>query len=205
MIAYIKGVLEEAGTDYVVVETGNIGYQVKVPARVLEELPGLHSAVKLYTYTYVREDVLALYGFLYREDLAMFQTLLGVSGVGPKGALGLLSVYSARQLGLAVLSQDSKAIAKAPGIGARTAQRILIDLKDKVDAEELITETGKASVRVDRGISDSAAEAARKDALEALTALGYSPSEAYKGISGVTVTEHMSSEDILKAALKGMI
>ena len=130
MIAYLKGTLEETGEDYLVLEVNGIGYQVKTPGRVLEAVSGIGSTIKLHTYTYVREDTLALYGFLTRDDLSMFQLLLGVSGVGPKGSLGILSLFSAGELRMAILSQDAKAIAKAPGIGAKTAQRMLIDLTE---------------------------------------------------------------------------
>ena len=118
MIAYLKGTLEEIGNDYIVVDVNNIGYQVKVSLRVMEGLPALGNLMKIHTYTYVREDVIALYGFLTKDDLQMFLLLLGVNGVGPKGAVGILSMFSAQELRLAIISQDSKTIAKAPGIGA---------------------------------------------------------------------------------------
>ena len=130
------------------IDVNNIGYQVKVSLRVIEGLPGLGSQVKIHTYTYVREDVLALYGFLTKDDLQMFLLLLGVNGVGPKGALGILSMFSAQELRLAIISQDSKTIAKAPGIGAKTAQRMLIDLKDKVSVEETFEKMGAETVNV---------------------------------------------------------
>lgn len=200
MIAYLKGTLEEIGSDYIVVDVHDIGYQVKVSLRVIEGLPGIGNEIKIHTYTYVREDIIALYGFLTKDDLQMFLMLLGVNGVGPKGALGILSVFTAQQLRLAIISQDAKTIAKAPGIGAKTAQRMLIDLKDKVSAEETFENLG---VDVSDTIStDSSNTEARKDAIEALTALGYSPAESLKAVKMVEITEDMSSEDILKAALK---
>ena len=202
MIAYLKGTLEEIGNDYIVVDVNNIGYQVKVSLRVIEGLPGIGSSIKIHTYTYVREDVIALYGFLTKDDLQMFLLLLGVNGVGPKGALGILSVFSAQELRLAIISQDSKTIAKAPGIGAKTAQRMLIDLKDKVSVEETFEKMGME----DAGTVSVKAEnsGARSDAIEALTALGYSASESMKAVNAVEITEDMSSDAILKAALKHM-
>ena len=202
MIAYLKGTLEEIGNDYIIVEVNNIGYQVKVSLRVIEGLPGVGSQLKIHTYTYVREDVIALYGFLTKDDLQMFLLLLGVNGVGPKGALGILSVFSAQELRLAIISQDSKTIAKAPGIGAKTAQRMLIDLKDKVSVEETFEKMGAESVSTINTKADNSG--ARSDAIEALTALGYSASESMKAVNAVEITDDMSSDTILKLALKHM-
>lgn len=200
MIAYVKGTLEEIGNDYIIVDVNNIGYQVKVSLRVIEGLPGIGSQVKIHTYTYVREDVIALYGFLTKDDLQMFLLLLGVNGVGPKGALGILSVFSAQELRFAIISQDSKTIAKAPGIGAKTAQRMLIDLKDKVSVEETFEKMGEEAVSITNAKAENTG--ARSDAIEALTALGYSASESMKAVNAVEITENMTSDAILKAALK---
>ena len=136
MIAYLKGTLEEIGSDYIIVEVNHIGYQIKVSLRVIESLPSLGKEIKIHTYTYVREDMIALYGFGTKEDLNIFLLLLGVNGVGPKGALSVLSVFSAHDLQLAIISQDVKTISKAPGIGSKTAQRMLLELKDKISLEE---------------------------------------------------------------------
>ena len=203
MIAYLKGTLEEIGNDYIIVEVNNIGYQVKVSMRVLEGLPGIGRELKIHTYTYVREDVIALYGFLTKDDLRMFLLLLGVNGVGPKGALGILSVFSAAELRLAIISQDAKTIAKAPGIGAKTAQRMLIDLKDKVSLEETLEQIGTEPTNTIAVKSDNVG--ARNDAIEALTALGYTASESMKAVNAVEITETMDSEAILKAALKHIL
>ena len=202
MIAYLKGTLEEIGNDYIVVDVNNIGYQVKVSLRVMEGLPALGDLMKIHTYTYVREDVIALYGFLTKDDLQMFLLLLGVNGVGPKGALGILSMFSAQELRLAIISQDSKTIAKAPGIGAKTAQRMLIDLKDKVSVEETFEKMGEQSVAM--SAASTAGSGAKADAIEALTALGYSASESMKAVNMVEITDGMSSDTILKQALKHM-
>lgn len=202
MIAYLKGTLEEIGNDYIVVDVNNIGYQVKVSLRVMEGLPALGNLMKIHTYTYVREDVIALYGFLTKDDLQMFLLLLGVNGVGPKGALGILSMFSAQELRLAIISQDSKTIAKAPGIGAKTAQRMLIDLKDKVSVEETFEKMGEQSVAM--SAASTAGSGTKADAIEALTALGYSASESMKAVNMVEITDGMSSDTILKQALKHM-
>ena len=202
MIAYLKGTLEEIGNDYIVVDVNDIGYLVKVSLRVIEGLPSVGNQIKIHTYTYVREDVLALYGFLTKDDLQMFLLLLGVNGVGPKGALGILSVFSAQELRMAIISQDSKTISKAPGIGAKTAQRMLIDLKDKVSVEEAFEKMGEQNIAV--ASSQPSTSGARGDAIEALTALGYSASESMKAVNAVEITEDMTVDAILKQALKHM-
>ena len=199
VISYVKGFLAEKFEDSVVVETGGIGYRVFVPTSVLETLPKTGDTVKIYTYFSVREDAMSLYGFLSRQDLDMFRQLIGVNGVGPKSALGILSALSPDTLRLAVISGDAKAISKAPGVGSKTAQRIILDLKDKVKAEDIldgVTEPVSGHAEVS-GIGEIG-----KEAIEALTALGYSVSEASGVVKKVKITENMTAEDVLKAALK---
>ena len=199
MIAYLKGILEEVGEDYLLVEVNNIGYQVKVSLRVIEGLPAIGKEIKIHTYTYVREDMIALYGFGSKEDLNMFLLLLGVNGVGPKGALGLLSAFSAYELQMAIISQDAKTIAKAPGIGAKTAQRMILELKDKVSLEDTLEQMARG---VQDPVSFGELERSKAEAVEALTALGYSSAESMKAVKAVNMTEDMNSEALLKAALK---
>ena len=139
MISYVKGILAEKAKDRIVVESGMMGIGIFVPMSVLEVLPPLGEEVKIYTHLQVREDDMSLYGFLSRSDLEMFRQLLGVNGIGPKGALGILSALRPEELRLAVMTGDAKAISRAPGDGAKTAQRIILDLKDKVQAEDLLT------------------------------------------------------------------
>lgn len=202
MISYVKGILAEKLEDSVVVETGGIGYRVFVPLSVLSELPATGEHVKIYTYFCVREDSMSLYGFLSRQDMEMFRQLIGVNGVGPKSALGILSALKPDMLRLAVLSGDVKALSKAPGVGSKTAQRIILDLKDKVHAEEILESVADGYVTAAE-ISD--VNAVGKEAVEALTALGYSSSEATGAVRKVNVTETMTSEDVLKAALKHLL
>ena len=204
MISYIKGALGAVEDDVIVVETGGIGLAVHVPLSLLEELPALGEEVTVYTYFQVREDAMTLYGFLHRQDREMFKQLIGVNGIGPKGALGILSVLRPDDLRLAIVSEDVKALAKAPGIGNKTAQRLILDLKDKVDLDEVIagfsetgTAAGSGSVREISGLA-----AAAKEAAEALTALGYTAAEASRAVKQVEVTEGMNAEDVLKASLK---
>ena len=200
MYAYIKGILAEVNTDSIVIENQGIGYQLYVSLQALEELPAIGMEVKVYTYLYVREDAMVLFGFPDREDLKMFQMLLTVSGVGPKGALGILSALSGDDLRFAILSGDSKAIAKAPGIGAKTAQRVILELKDKVSLEDAF-ETKTAHIA---GGNVMVNGTVKNEAIQALVALGYSSSEAMKAVSQVEISQEHKVEDVLKLALKHM-
>ena len=200
MFSYIKGTLEEYWEDTIVVESGGIGWNIHVPLSVLDRLPHVGEQIKVYTSFQVKEDSMTLYGFFSRQDLKMFKQLLGVNGIGPKGALGLLSAMRPDDLRLAVISGDAKAISKAPGIGLKTAQRLILDLKDKISVEEILMtdqeETGTTPVRTG-GLPD-----AGKEAVDALTALGYSAMEATKAVRQVEITGQMTAEDVLKASLR---
>ena len=200
MYAYIKGILAEVNTDSIVIENQGIGYQLYVSLQALEELPAIGMEVKVYTYLHVREDAMVLFGFPDREDLKMFQMLLTVSGVGPKGALGILSALSGDDLRFAILSGDSKAISKAPGIGAKTAQRVILELKDKVSLEDAF-ETKTAHIA---GGNVMVNGTVKNEAIQALVALGYSSSEALKAVSQVEISQEHKVEDVLKLALKHM-
>ena len=202
MISYVKGTLTEKMEDSVIVEAGGIGYQVFVPVSVVSELPKIGEIVKIYTYFCVREDSMSLYGFLSRGDMEMFRQLIGVNGVGPKSALGILSALKPDVLRLAVISGDVKALSKAPGVGSKTAQRIILDLKDKVHAEDILEGVGENSAAA---VELSGVNAVGKEAVDALTALGYSASEAAGAVRKAAVTDSMTSEDVLKAALKHLI
>lgn len=198
MYAYIKGEIVDISEDNVVLECHDIGYNIKVPFSVIQQLPGIGSQVRIYTYTCVREDAFILYGFLTKDDLWIFKKLITVNGIGPKGALGILSVMSADDLRFAIIAGDSRAISKAPGIGAKSAERIILDLKDKITLEpDRIDQNDTIATSADLVNSD-----ARNEAIEAMTALGYSPSEALKAVKQITVTDDMDAGAILKAALK---
>lgn len=183
--------------DMVVVEAGPVGLGIHVPLSVLEVLPAVGEDVKLYTYLQVREDDLSLFGFLNHMDLQMFKQLISVNGIGPKAALGILSALRPDDLRLAILTGDVKALSRAPGVGQKTAQRIILDLKDKVSAENMLTGAGGED---DKTLS--LAGEASKEAVEALVALGYSNFEASKAVKQVKVTEDMDAETVLKASLK---
>ena len=205
MYAYLKGTLEEISEDNIVVEVGNIGYNVKVSSTTADLLPPLGGEVKIYTYTLVREDIFSLYGFLTRDDLEIFKKLITVNGIGPKGGLAILSVMSADALRFAIMAGDAKSIAKAPGIGNKTAERVILDLRDKVSLEDTLRELGEpvsiAGVVSDGGNPDNAM---KREAIEALVALGYSASDATAAVKKVEVTEDTTVESVLKMALKYM-
>lgn len=205
MYAYIKGTLEEIAEDNIVVEAGKIGYNVKVSATTADLLPGLGSEVKLYTYTLVREDTFSLYGFLTRDDLEIFKKLITVNGIGPKGGLAILSVMNADALRFAIMAGDAKAIAKAPGVGNKTAERVILDLRDKISLEDTLRGFGGQDM-AGAALTNGAAtdNVMKKEAIEALTALGYSPSDAANAVKKVEITDDTTVESILKSALKHM-
>lgn len=196
MYAYIKGRLMETDEDNVVVEVGGIGYNVKMAADGISCLPQIGSEITLYTYTSVREDAIWLYGFITREELTMFKLLITVSGIGPKGAQAVLSAIRVEDLRYAIYTGDVKKISKAPGVGAKTAQRIVLDLKDKISFDEVL---GTDHVKMPEV---EAYGENRKEAIEALTALGYAPSDAAKVINAVPDADKLDVEQLLKAALK---
>ena len=187
--------------DRVVVEVGGVGFEVLVSVRDAADMPPAGEDVKLYTYMSVSEDAIRLYGFLSQDDLNVYKTLITVSGVGPKAALGILGVLSANDVRFAVFSEDDKALAKAPGIGGKTAKKLILELKDKLKLEDAI-QGADARFQSAEASSSAAIDAELADAVQALTALGYSNSEALRAVRKVKVTEEMSTQDILKQALK---
>lgn len=201
MIGFIKGELIEIKENYIVMETGNIGYEIFLPTSAILELPPRKSTVKLYTYLHVKEDALTLYGFLTKDDLDMFKLLITVNGIGPKGALGILSGITTDNIRFAVLAEDAKAIAKAPGIGPKTASKIILELKDKFKLESAFEQ--KLMNQSDKLISQSI-YGKREEAVSALTTLGYSSTDAYRIITQIDITEDMTTEDVLKLCLKKM-
>lgn len=204
MIAYIKGEVAWIEEERIVLESGNIGYNIMMPASSFDTQDLVGKEVKIYTHLNVREDAMQLYGFLNLDELKTFRLLLGVNGIGPKAALGILSGLTTDELRFAVLSDDVKTISKAPGIGKKTAQKLILELKDKIDLEEVF-ETKQEHARETEGKMESKEEnAAKKDAVDALTALGYSSTEALRAVRRTGVTPDMDVETILKLALKNM-
>lgn len=194
MISYIKGIIEEVEEDKVIIDNNGMGYGIFMPQSSLE-LIGPGEELKIYTYLNVKEDAMQLYGFLSKEELNLFKKLIGVSGVGPKGGLSIITACPGDRLQMAIISGDAKAISKAQGIGAKTAQRIIIELKDKIDLEEVIS-TNSGEAVADTGV--------KSDAIEALIALGYSRTSAFNAVNKVDkVTDNV--EELLKLALKNII
>lgn len=199
MYAYFKGKIAAKEPELAIVEVNGIGYNIRISAGTASLLPPVGEETKLYTYTSVREDAISLYGFLTRDDLDMFKLLIGVNGIGPKGGQSILSVMSPDDLRFAIVTGDAKMIAKAPGIGAKTAQRIILDMRDKVSLEDTL-HADRSEVQIDSSISDSV-----REAVEALTALGYGVTEASRAVKEVKGAEQMAVEEILKASLKHLI
>ena len=202
MIAYIKGRIAEILEDRVILEAGAMGYNIFMPMASAESVLRKGDEVKLHTYLNVREDAMQLFGFLTRDDLNTFKLLLGVNGIGPKAALGVLSGLTADELRFAVLADDVKTISRAPGIGKKTAQKLILELKDKMDLQEAF-ELKTEHVREVQGNGSELSDA-RKEAVEALTALGYSGADALRAVKKVDMTPEMDVETLLKAALKNL-
>ncbi len=195
MITYIIGEFTEIEDTTIIVEAYGVGYEIMVPGSVVSLLPPVGSRIKIYTYQNVKEDALDLYGFLTKDDLNIFKLLITVNGIGPKGALSILSSISPDDLRIAVVSDDVKRIQSAPGIGAKTAQKLIIELKDKLKLEDVLYKN-------DTEVANNTSGSVRDEAVEALCSLGYSPSEALRAVKNIDINDGMSSEDILKLALK---
>ena len=198
MIGYIKGTVEAAKGGILLLDHNGIGFRIFMPADSLEREVRAGDQVKIYTYLHVKEDALQLYGFFSEDDLEVFKFLLGVNGIGPKAALGILSALTADELRFAVLAEDAGAIARAPGIGKKTAQKLILELKDKFDLEEAFEKKLSGTAQQEA----QAEQEAYGEAVQALVALGYSSTEALQAVKKAAVSADMDTEAILKAALK---
>ncbi len=200
MISFLKGFIEEKSEKSIFLDVNGVGYEVYMPTGSASQLPSVGEEVKIHTYLQISENGIGLYGFLTKDELNVFKLLITVNGIGPKGAVGILSALSANELRLAVLSDDDKAIAKAPGIGAKTAKKLILELKDKFhleDALEEFTEPAKVQYAGKNDMND-----AHLEAVQALVALGYSNSDALKAVKLAETGASSTTEDLLKAALK---
>lgn len=200
MIAFIKGKVADITEEFVILENNGIGYRIFTPSTVQAQIAS-GNEVKLHTYLNVREDAMQLYGFLTKDDLKVFKLLITVSGIGPKAGLSILSVMSGNDLRYAVMSGDSKSISKAPGVGTKTAQKVILELKDKLKVEDIFETSEAAEIT---GTSDVQANIIN-EAVMALAALGYSRTDAMKAVRKCEITETTTVEDLLKLALKKMI
>ncbi len=199
MIAFIEGVIADITENTVVLDCYGVGYELFVPQSVYRSLPPVGEKKKLYTFLQMKEDGVALFGFANKDDLTVFKLLITVSGIGPKGAIGILSTMTADELRFAILAGDAKTISKAPGIGAKTAGKVILDLKDKFHLED----------RFEQGVSHTTEQinsdlGTQREAIEALVALGYNATDALRAVKQIVITEGMTVEEILKQSLKGI-
>lgn len=199
MIQFIRGELVSVEEDRILVDVGGVGYGIFMSGQAMGRLPQIGREVKIYTYLNVKEDAMQLFGFLTRDDLYVFKLLIGVNGIGPKGGQAILSVLSPDDLRFAVMANDVKAISAAPGIGKKTAEKLILELKDKLsieDALEHAVSSGPQTLSADNFHEVSS------EAIQALVALGYGNTDALKAVKKVEITPEMSVNEVLKQALK---
>ena len=201
MISFIRGLVADTTENAVILENNGIGYEIFMTGSSIEQVSRIDGEVKIHTYLQVREDAMQLYGFLSKDDLEMFRLLLNVNGIGPKAALGVLAGLTADELRFAILSDDIKTISKAPGIGKKTAQKLILELKDKLKLEDAF-EKKLAHEQEAASVSGFLIHDGRQEAAEALIALGYSSTDAMKAVRKVTDVSPDDVEALLKAALK---
>ena len=199
MYAFIEGKVCEKNAGELILLAGGVGYRINCSMNTLAAAPALGETMRCYTYLSVREDAMELFGFASREEKRMFLSLTGVSGVGPKMALALLGSMPLKELNLAILLGDVTALSRAPGIGKKTAQRIALELKDKVSQEDVgAAATGGSAVPAQSMVADCVTEA-----LEALQALGYTPAEARSAVQSVR-DQSDKTDELIKLALRSM-
>lgn len=197
MIAYLRGKILEKTAEGIILDVNSVGYELIMPTGALSKLPSKSEEASLYTYLHVREDVMQLYGFLTAAEKEMFEKLLSVTKIGPKVAIALLSAFSVNALKKAILLEDIDLLAAIPGIGKKTAQRLVLELKDKLALPELeVASTGRA------GEKDS--QTVYAQTRDALLGLGYSPIEAKNALEGFSADGEPTVEEMLKYALKNL-
>ena len=201
MISYLKGVIADFESDKVIIEVNGIGYNVFMPLRSLKLLGPVGSSVKIHTYLNVREDAMLLFGFNSKDELNIFKLILNVSGIGPKGALSILSQLSPDDLRFAVVSGDINAIAKAPGIGKKSAQKLILELNDKINLEDALNNIASSPAELNNIKNNSNIS----EAIEALEALGFSASDSLKAINNIPDNFQYNVEELIKKALKEII
>ena len=202
MISYVKGELVAIEEEKVIIDVNGVGFGIFMPAESMNLLPPIGEEIRLHTYMNVREDAMHLFGFLTRDDLNVFKLVIGVSGIGPKGGLSILSQLSADDLRFAVMANDAKTIAMAPGIGKKTAEKLIIELKDKLSIEDVLQKTVEPDAD---GTTSNGTSEVQKEAMQALVALGYGQTESMKAVKSVAIDDSTTVEDVLKLALKNMM
>lgn len=205
MISYIRGELCDIEEQKAIVDVNGVGYGIYMPQQALSLLPPMGQQVKIHTYLNIREDAMQLFGFLIKEDLNVFRLLIGVNGIGPKAGLNILSCLSPDELRFAVLSGDAKAISATPGIGKKTAEKLILELKDKLNIEDMLEHAAHGGDSEDLASgTDTASNTMQAEAVQALTALGYGSAESLRAVKKSS-PECSSVEDILKEALKFLL
>jgi Holliday junction DNA helicase RuvA len=195
MYYYIKGTLVQKGDNFIVVDADGVGYMINTSLTTITNIGETGTAVTAYTYLHVREDAMELFGFASVEEKNMFLKLISVSGVGPKAALSILSVTTPAKFAVAVITNDVKTITKAAGVGPKLAQRVILELKDKMKNEEL-------NIDADEEIGEIPSDS-RNEAISALIVLGYSPNDAQKAVKNIDPS--LSVEEIIKKALSSLL
>lgn len=192
MYSYIKGELVDVAGDHIVVDNNGIGYQMFISSSTHFHMPAIGEDVKVYTYLNVKEDAMQLFGFLTKEELELFKLLITVNGIGPKNALGILGTLEPADLRFAIMAEDAKAISKAPGVGGKSAQRIIIELRDKIDSVETsaLTNSPVASLNT-----------MKRDVIDSLENMGYSSSQVLKAMDELEISDDDNIEDVLKQVL----
>ena len=201
MISYVRGELAAVEPQKAIVDVGGVGYGVYMPQQALSLLPQPGNEVKLYTYLNVKEDAMQLFGFLTKDDLDIFKLVIGVSGIGPKGGLNILSCMSPDELRFAIMSGDAKAISAAPGIGKKTAEKLILELRDKVDIEDVLEHAAHGGDEASSLTTEGGESGMQAEAVQALVALGYGSAESMRAVRK-TSPDCASVEEILKEALK---
>ena len=205
MISYIRGELCDIEEQKAIVDVNGVGYGIYMPQQALSLLPPMGQQVKIHTYLNIREDAMQLFGFLTKEDLNVFRLLIGVNGIGPKAGLNILSCLSPDELRFAVLSGDAKAISATPGIGKKTAEKLILELKDKLNIEDMLEHAAHGGDSEDLASgTDTASNTMQAEAVQALTALGYGSAESLRAVKKSS-PECSSVEDILKEAVKFLL
>lgn len=201
MLAYIKGTLEMKMTGYIVIDVGGLGYKVFMSDSGIEKLGNIGDTVKVHTYYKVREDDISIFGFNTLEELKMFELLISVSGVGAKTALGMLAVCEPTEFALAVITEDIKTLTQIPGVGAKSAQRIILELKDKIKKEQQIEELTKASKGTKTKLEITIENEGKIDeAIAALQVLGYNKKEIERAFDKL-VKDNMTTEELIRKGL----
>lgn len=197
MFAFIKGSIEEKSSGYIVIETGGIGYKIYMPESSIERSGEIGDTIKIHTYYWVREDNISLYGFLTREELRMFEILISTSGIGAKSAINILSNIDPSSFALAIINEDTRRITKLPGIGAKTAARMILELKDKIKKQELEANATSQKEELQKAVMK---DENINEAISALQVLGYTKKEIEKAFEKINLSE-MDVEDIIKKGL----